>query len=105
VHSAELSDFSSDLIVFEGKFELPEKREESNNSSSIGSDPKDLLRAHMREMGLDFKKLKDNIIKRYSSDIKNSDPSTWENLETIPVNDVFTVIGILVKAKDANKTK
>lgn len=91
--------------IFEGKFELLEKQEESAAPSSTGSDPLDLLRAHMKSMGLDFTKLKDNIVKRYADLIKNSAPSEWTDLETIPKNDIFTIIGILVKSKEASNKK
>jgi len=91
--------------IFEGKFDLPEKREEAASQSSTGSDPLDLLRAHMKSMGLDFSKLKDNIVKRYAELIKNSNPSEWTDLETIPKNDIFTIIGILVKSKESTAKK
>ena len=80
--------------------ELAKREEPAKSTSNIGSDPKDLLTSHMKSMGLDFKKLKENVIKRYSANIKHSDPQEWEDINSINVNDIFTIIGILVKSKE-----
>ena len=63
-------------------------------SSSL--DPIKMLEDKMSHMGLDFPKLKENIIKKYSDNFK--DAANWKDIQSVEKNDIFTLLGILEKA-------
>lgn len=62
-----------------------------------GNDPVKMLEDRLQKMGLNFQKLKDNILRKYSEVVKGADQ--WTDINSIPRGDIFTLLGILEKSK------